>query len=71
MIAKAVRCSPVFVKLWRYRTIEWIEGRRTISWSSLKNIWRCENCKQWSRYREMFDSVCQPKDRRHGKDRRR
>lgn len=63
-----VTCTPVFHKIWRYRTRE---GRK-ITWSSLKDIWICSACRMWSAYKDTFNAICSKRDRRKSKsDRRR
>ena len=61
-----VCCTPVFHKIWRYRTRS---GLHKIVWSSLKDIYICSGCKMWSAYKDSFNLVC-PKRERRKRDRR-
>lgn len=60
----AVKCTPVFHKVWRYRTVIRKTRGTKIVWSKLNNIWKCSRCRMWSAYKETFNQVCEKRDRR-------
>ena len=68
-IPAKVKCTPVFHKVWRYRTIIRKTNSNKIVWSRLKDIYKCSRCRTWSAYIDTFNQVCEKRDRRK-RDRR-